>query len=117
VWFSTSSDLVLDAQRDLTDLGNHLKVIDGCKEISLGARGLGLASDLKRGVLFSTYATLVSSSGHTNRLAQIVDWCGGPCFDGCLVFDEGLRGDGGSAVHATGLPPRACFDENSHPLF
>jgi len=22
------------------------------------------------------------------RLQQVVDWCGGPSFDGCIVFDE-----------------------------
>lgn len=29
VWMSTSTDLCLDARRDLTDLGCHLNVIDG----------------------------------------------------------------------------------------
>ena len=65
-------------------------MIDGCKALSSGAaKGLGLSSDLKRGVLFSTYSTLVSSAGRGgSRLNQIVAWCGGAAFDGCLVFDE-----------------------------
>jgi len=94
VWFSTSTDLYLDSQRDLMDLGCHLQVIDGCQALSAGAsKGLGLGSGLRRGVLFSTYATLVSGSGGscgglTGRLAQVVGWCGGSCFEGCLVFDE-----------------------------
>ena len=92
VWFSTSTDLVLDAERDLGDLGNHLKVIDGCQALTKGgARGFGLSKDLQRGVLFSTYSTLISGAGGTSRLAQIIDWCGGASFDGCLVFDEVTR--------------------------
>ncbi len=66
----------------------YLKVIDGCQALSLGAKGLGLSSELKRGVLFSTYSTLVSVAGRTNRLSQVIEWCGGAAFDGCLVFDE-----------------------------
>ena len=29
-------------------------------------------------------------SGHSkkSRLKQLIDWCGGETFDGCLVFDE-----------------------------
>ena len=56
----------------------------------------GLPADFKEGVIFSTYATLVSSvnksgafsSTKSSRLQQLVDWCGGEDFDGCLVFDE-----------------------------
>ena len=22
------------------------------------------------------------------RVQQVIDWCGGPSFDGCIVFDE-----------------------------
>ena len=44
-------------------------------------------------MLFSTYATLVSAtSGQKrsggSRLSQLVEWCGGATFDGCLCFDE-----------------------------
>jgi hypothetical protein len=45
--------------------------------------------DLCAGVLFSTYTTLVGpGSKSRTRLQQIIDWCGGEQFDGCLVFDE-----------------------------
>lgn len=29
-------------------------------------------------------------AGHTkkSRLKQLIEWCGGEAFDGCLVFDE-----------------------------
>lgn len=56
----------------------------------------GLPADFKEGVVFSTYATLVSSvnrsgtfsSSKSSRLQQLVDWCGGDAFEGCLIFDE-----------------------------
>lgn len=35
-----------------------------------------------------TYSTLVSNVRGRSRLQQLVDWLGGPGFDGCLVFDE-----------------------------
>ena len=44
----------------------------------------------KKGVLFVTYSSLVAKSyinGKT-RLDQIVKWCGGKQFEGCLLFDE-----------------------------
>jgi hypothetical protein len=54
---STSNDLRLDAERDLRDLGVHIKVIDGCQELSSeGSRAFGLSKDFKEGVLFSTYS-------------------------------------------------------------
>ncbi|KAH3812323.1 hypothetical protein DPMN_140752 [Dreissena polymorpha] len=92
VWFTISTDLIVDTKRDLGDLGCYIKVIDGCQELDKHTRVLGLPSDFKEGVVFSTYATLVSSvqrggSGRT-RLQQLVDWCGGEQFDGCLIFDE-----------------------------
>lgn len=35
-----------------------------------------------------TYTTLISNVKGKGRLQQVVDWCGGPSFDGCIVFDE-----------------------------
>ena len=36
-----------------------------------------------------TYSTLIGQGkGSKTRLQQVVDWAGGPDFDGCLVFDE-----------------------------
>ena len=39
------------------------------------------------------YQTLISAtSGQkargSSRLSQLVEWCGGPSFEGCLLFDE-----------------------------
>ena len=38
--------------------------------------------------LCRTYTTLISHVKGKGRLQQVVDWCGGPTFDGCIVFDE-----------------------------
>jgi hypothetical protein len=35
-----------------------------------------------------TYSTLVSGARGKSRLQQLVDWLGGPSFDGCIVLDE-----------------------------
>lgn len=36
-----------------------------------------------------TYSTLVSGArGCGSRMEQLVQWCGGESFDGCLLFDE-----------------------------
>ena len=95
LWFSSSSDLRVDAQRDLQDVGVHgCQVIDGCQGLDRSAcKGLGISKDMQAGVLFSTYATLVSvTAGQkakgNSRLQQLVEWCGGPAFEGCLLFDE-----------------------------
>lgn len=55
------------------------------------SKGLGLSQTEHEGVLFSTYSSLVSGGqkgAKECRFDQIVEWCGGATFDGCLVFDE-----------------------------
>ncbi len=100
VWLSVSSDLRIDAERDLKEIGCHLRMIDGCVALSASqSKGLGMSKDDKEGIMFSTYSTLISStrgaleggsvsSKSQSRLQQIVDWCGGREFEGLLVFDE-----------------------------
>jgi hypothetical protein len=88
VWLSTSTDLVKDAERDLRDLGVHLKaracararagacmharapadvccvraqVIDGPQALDKETKVMGLAKDFKEGVLFCTYSSLTSN--------------------------------------------------------
>ena len=87
VWISCTSDLRMDATRDLVDIGCNVKVIDGCHELDKETRALGLSKDCTEGVLFSTYHSLISSGtkGKRPRLKQIVDWCGGSEFAGCLM--------------------------------
>ena len=47
--------------RDLTDIGCHINVIDGCQQIDRATKLFGLGDSAKYGVVFSTYSTLVSS--------------------------------------------------------
>lgn len=103
IWFSVSTDLRLDAERDLRDIGAAgCQVIDGCKALEqLDPR------TTTTGVVFSTYSTLVSAVAQhskvarygasssqaakrqkTRRLDQLIEWCGGESFDGCVIFDE-----------------------------
>lgn len=84
VWLSTSSDLRLDAERDLRDLGLHCKIIDGCQDLDIHTKALGLSSDFKEGVLFSTYSTLIGAArgSKASRIDQILKWCGGESFAG-----------------------------------
>eukprot|EP00961_Rhodomonas_salina_P010499 140938-Rhodomonas_salina.2 len=90
VWVSTSGDLKLDAERDLRDLGVHVKVIDGCQQLDTESRAFGLSKDFKEGVLFVTYSTLIGAArgSKASRLDQIVNWCKGDAFEGVLVLDE-----------------------------
>jgi hypothetical protein len=37
-----------------------------------------------------TYMTLIGQGKGRTRLQQVMDWCGGPDFDGPLIFDEVL---------------------------
>ncbi|KAK3286832.1 hypothetical protein CYMTET_5621 [Cymbomonas tetramitiformis] len=88
VWISTSSDLHHEAERDMRDLGCNIKIINNCQTLDKEQRAFGLSKDFKEGVLFSTYNTLVSGTKKASRLQQVVDWCGGASFEGCVVFDE-----------------------------
>ncbi|KAK9855114.1 hypothetical protein WJX84_007868 [Apatococcus fuscideae] len=89
LWLSTSSDLHLDAQRDLRNIGCHINVINNCQTLDKEQKVVGLPKDLKEGVLFMTYSTLVMKhKGQGSRLLQVIDWLGGPTFDGCIVLDE-----------------------------
>ncbi|CAD5113144.1 DgyrCDS2335 [Dimorphilus gyrociliatus] len=95
VWFSVSSDLVVDARRDISDLGCTIKVINGCQELDSKTKALGLSSDYKEGVLFSTYAILSCPS----RIRQIIDWCGGSEFEGCLGNEDASTKVASAVLH------------------
>ena len=36
----------------------------------------------------SVFIDMISGHSKKSRLKQLIDWCGGETFDGCLVFDE-----------------------------
>ena len=52
VWLSTSSDLHCDALRDLRALGAHINVINNCQALDKETRVVGLAKEMREGVLF-----------------------------------------------------------------
>ena len=84
LWVSASADLSRDAQRDLNDVGAPgIRVIDNLKDLdSLKS------SQTTDGVLFTTYASLVSTARGRARLDQLVQWLGGSAFDGVIALDE-----------------------------
>ena len=75
-----AADLAEDAQRDLSDIGASL--------ITVRTLGDLARRPLEQGVVFCTYNLLVVK----NRLQELIDWCGGVDWDGCIVFDECHRG-------------------------
>ncbi|EIE19331.1 hypothetical protein COCSUDRAFT_19644, partial [Coccomyxa subellipsoidea C-169] len=92
VWLSTSTDLHHDATRDLRALGSHINIINNCQELDRETKVFGLSKEMQEGVLFMTYTTLIQQPAKgkngKSRLQQVIDWVGGPDWDGCLIFDE-----------------------------
>lgn len=89
LWCSTSADLIKDAMRDLQDLDANVAVHDGVRMLDRSQKGLGVSKDSQKGVLFTTYASLVASTNSKDRFSQICNWLGDSNdFDGCLIFDE-----------------------------
>lgn len=54
------------------------------------------------------------------RLQQVVDWCGGPSFDGCIVFDECHKaknfvpGKEAQSTKVSKPPPSAASPHEEH---
>jgi len=103
-WFSVSQDLHLETTRDLTALGSDLHVVKGPQALDDVTKNKNwtmaeLPPDMRDGVLFCTYSTLVSGfktqrgQRKESRFDQIVKWCGGASFNGVLAFDECHRGE------------------------
>eukprot|EP01038_Epipyxis_sp_PR26KG_P006885 gene6885-9433_t len=91
IWLSASADLRLDARRDLNDVG--ARYIDDYSLSKLPYARI----DIDKGVIFATYNSLVANTRGSSssskkktisRLDQLVNWCGGELFDGCILFDE-----------------------------
>lgn len=84
LWISKNEELLEDAQRDWSDLGQERLQI-----ILQGKYALGAPITLEEGILFTTYATLRSAGtgGKQSRLDQLIDWLGKD-FDGVIIFDE-----------------------------
>ena len=94
IWLSVSNDLAFDARRDLKDLCQDCDDVPSIEVYQLNKEPYGKLKVKEPAVIFSTYASLIAgkkSSGgkkKQTRLDQLVQWCGGNDFDGCLLFDE-----------------------------
>ena len=81
LWVSVSADLLVDAQRDLNDIG-ATSIADKTQNITKLPASSRIA--MKEGVIYSTYSALVQD----RRLKQMVDWLGKEDAQGCILFDE-----------------------------
>ena len=85
VWISKSENLIEDAQRDWSALGQEKLMVTPLSRFRQGK-----PIKLDEGVLFVTFATLRTDEreGKRSRVQQVVDWLGAD-FDGVMIFDEG----------------------------
>lgn len=91
VWISASKDLEQDARRDLNDVeASHIPVMS----ITNISYNQDVKEVFQKGVLFSTYSSLISKkfgydhvAKYESRFQQIMNWLGVD-FNGLLVFDE-----------------------------
>ena len=88
VWFTCNTDLVVDAKRDLRDIGADIP-LRSLTAMSYGA----IEEQLPDGVLLVTYSCLVASSAGQSRFDQLLAWLGDD-FDGVLGFDEAHKAKG-----------------------
>jgi len=88
LWLSVSRELAEDARRDLEDIGCYVPVLDGAEALGGSSKGRGTGD--QSGVLFITYALLVTMKG--KRMEDIINWLTygqtEASFDGCIIFDE-----------------------------
>ena len=100
LWFSVSSDLKVDAARDLIDIGAEdipLYLLGKLPYVYIGTHGKQ-GQNIDSGVIFSTYSSLISGTStgrnnsrkatpNNNRLEQLIQWCGKD-YDGLIILDE-----------------------------
>jgi len=86
IWMSASIDLLLDARRDLKEIGAGSIPVHDLKDYPVGKQ-LRNVKILESGVIFCTYALLIRTDNRRSRLQQLIDWCGRD-FDGVIAFDE-----------------------------
>ncbi|XP_041348616.1 protein strawberry notch homolog 1-like [Gigantopelta aegis] len=91
IWLSVSTDLKVDSERDLRDIGASKIDVHALNKFKYAKISSKENGSVKKGVIFSTYSSLIgeSQSGgkYKTRLKQLLKWCGKD-FDGCIVFDE-----------------------------
>ena len=90
VWLSVSSDLRIDAARDLDDLGMAKLPLHPARDSASATLPTGVldACGMKDGVLFVTYSLLISKSAKGSRLDQVIRWLQQDPKGGLILFDE-----------------------------
>ena len=107
IWLSVGTDLKLDAERDLADVGASDIPVVLLNKIPYGGVDV-MHKALPEGVLFLTYSSLIAANdGGQSRIDQLLQWCGED-FDGLIMFDEchkakNLMPEVGSSPTRTGL--------------
>ena len=65
-----------------------------------------------------TYSTLVMKhKGQGSRLQQVIDWLGGPPFDGCIVLDEAHKAKSfvpGKEAQSSKVGHSSSYEEFNH---
>ena len=91
VWVTASADLLLDANRDLRDIGaGHIPT----RLLSKVPHGQPIAHSLAEGVLVVPYSQLAIAT----RRAQLFAWLGNDgAFDGLLALDEAHKAKAASS--------------------
>lgn len=92
IWFSVSTDLKYDAERDLRDIGADQITVHALNQSKNSSAPKDVIGSIKEGVIFSTYSDLIAELSVTSRrklsgLEQLLKWCGQD-FDGVIIFDE-----------------------------
>ena len=78
--------LLLDAKRDLRDLGLDNYANNNCFNLAKANYGKLDKNKYGEGMFFLTYSTLISKNrSKQTRLDQLVKWCGGEGFDGLIM--------------------------------
>ena len=108
-WFTCNNDLVVDARRDLDDIGASDIPLRSLTGLDAGRR---IADDFDEGVLLVTYSCLVASSKvqgrHCSRYKQLLQWLeesaqDGASYDGVLAFDEAHKAKGAAHDQPVGM--------------
>lgn len=92
IWFSVSTDLKYDAERDLRDIGADQITVHAFNQLKNSSAPVDAIESIKEGVIFSTYSDLIAELSINSRkklscLEQFLKWCGQD-FDGVVIFDE-----------------------------
>jgi predicted RNA methylase len=92
VWVTANdTKLMAAAKRDLEAVSGDPRFVFSLRASTRAGEPVTMDS----GVMLVSMGTLRSNKPERSRLDQIVQWCGGADFSGCLVIDEGHKAGNG----------------------